>query len=54
VTEVDRRAVGGGHIGPATAKLQKLFFDCIRGRNPKYVRWLKAVKPSPVAAKANA
>lgn len=54
VTEVDRRAVGSGRVGPVTAKLQKLFFDCIRGRNPKYARWVKAVKPTPIPAKANA
>ena len=54
VTEVDRRAVGSGRVGPVTVKLQKLFFDCIRGRNPKYARWVKAVKPAPVPAKANA
>ncbi len=54
VTEVDRRAVGTGGVGSATAELQKLFFDCIRGRNPKYAHWLKAVKPAAVAARANA
>lgn len=52
VTEVDRRAVGGGDVGPVTKKLQALFFDIIRGRNPKYAHWLKAVKPAAVAAKA--
>jgi branched-chain amino acid aminotransferase len=53
VTELDRRAVGGGHIGPATAKLQKLFFDCIRGRSPKYARWVKAVKPAAIPARTS-
>lgn len=52
VTEVDRRAVGSGDVGPVTKKLQALFFDIIRGRNPKYAHWLKAVKPAAVAAKA--
>ncbi len=52
VIEVDRRAVGGGEIGPVAKKLQALFFDIIRGRNPKYAHWLKAVKPAAVAAKA--
>ena len=36
VVEVDRRAVGGGGVGPITKKLQELFFDAIRGRNAKY------------------
>ena len=39
VVEVDHRNVGDGGIGPITAKLQKLYFDAIKGRNPKYVNW---------------
>jgi branched-chain amino acid aminotransferase len=56
VTEVDRRAVGGGEIGPITKKLQSMFFDAIRGRNDKYEHWVTAVKPAaePAAVKANA
>ncbi len=56
VTEVDRRAVGNGRIGPITQKLQSMFFDAIRGRSPKYADWVTAVKPAaePAAAKANA
>jgi branched-chain amino acid aminotransferase len=52
VVELDRRAVGDGHVGPTTARLQKLFFDAIRGRNAKYASWVHAVKPAPVAARA--
>jgi branched-chain amino acid aminotransferase len=56
VTEVDRRSVGGGRIGPITKKLQSMFFDAIRGRSPKYADWVTAVKPAaePAATKANA
>ncbi len=56
VTEVDRRAVGGGKIGPITKKLQSMFFDAIRGRNEKYEHWVTAVKPAaePATVKANA
>ena len=39
VVEVDHRNVGDGGIGPITAKLQKLYFDAIKGRNPKYANW---------------
>ncbi len=46
VIEVDRRKVGTGGVGPITAQLQTLFFDCIRGRNQKYAHWLTAVKPA--------
>jgi branched-chain amino acid aminotransferase len=56
VIEVDRRAVGSGGIGPITAKLQQLFFDCIRGRNAKYAHWVAPVvparEPEPARAKA--
>jgi len=53
VIEVDRRAIGSGGIGPVTSKLQKLFFDCLRGRHPKYAPWVQAVSPvgEPTAAK---
>jgi len=56
VTEVDRRAVGSGGIGPITQQLQKLFFDVLKGRNPKYAHWVRAVKPAaePAAAAARA
>jgi branched-chain amino acid aminotransferase len=54
VTEVDRRAVGDGRVGAVTSRLQKLFFECIRGRNPKYAHWVHAVKPAPVHARAGA
>jgi branched-chain amino acid aminotransferase len=58
VTEIDRRAVGEGTMGPVTRKLQGLFFDAIRGRNAKYAHWVHGVKPAAEAvtagAKANA
>lgn len=56
VTEVDRRTVGGGAVGPITKKLQGLFFDVIRGRNPKYAGWARGVTPAaePAAARINA
>jgi branched-chain amino acid aminotransferase len=56
VIEVDRRPVGGGRIGPLTAKLQSLFFDCIRGRSAKYASWVTPVVPAgePEKAKINA
>lgn len=39
VVEVDRRPVGAGTIGPVTARLSQLFYDCIRGKNAKYKHW---------------
>ncbi|HYM15860.1 MAG TPA: branched-chain amino acid transaminase [Dehalococcoidia bacterium] len=56
VVEIDRRQVGGGAVGPVTARLQSLFFDVLRGRNPKYAEWVHAVaaaaEPAGVKAKA--
>lgn len=54
VIEVDRRTVGSGGVGPITSQLQTLFFDCLRGRNPKYAHWVTAVKPAVEAAPAEA
>ena len=39
VIEVDHRNVGDGRVGPITAKLQKLYFDLILGKLPKYRNW---------------
>lgn len=54
VTEVDRRSVGDGVVGPITRKLQGLFFDVIRGRNPKYTDWVHGVTPFVEATAAKA
>ena len=43
VVEVDRRPVGEGAIGPVTAKLQRLYFDVVRGKVPAYRHWLTPV-----------
>jgi branched-chain amino acid aminotransferase len=43
LTEVDRRQIGNGEIGKITKKLQKLYSDVIRGRNPKYLEWCTPV-----------
>jgi branched-chain amino acid aminotransferase len=41
--EIDFRPVGSGRMGPVTAKLQAAFHDVVRGRQPKYERWLYPV-----------
>ncbi|MDD2922961.1 MAG: branched-chain amino acid transaminase [Anaerolineales bacterium] len=38
-TKVDHRPVGGGAMGPITAKLRALFDDVVRARVPKYHKW---------------
>ncbi|MBI3379597.1 branched-chain amino acid transaminase [Candidatus Gottesmanbacteria bacterium] len=43
IDEVDGRKIGKGRIGPITHKLQKLFFDIVRGKEKKYSHWLTKV-----------
>ncbi len=44
IREVDERTIGDGKIGKITSELQKLYFDIITGKNPKYSRWLTPVR----------
>ena len=43
VSEIDHRRIGNGGIGEITGKLQKLYFDVIKGKTPKYLAWCTAV-----------
>ena len=45
VAEVDNRKIGDGLVGPVSAKLQKLYFDIVFGRNPKYLHWCTSATP---------
>ena len=51
VTRVDFRSVGSGEMGPVTTDLRARFEDILRGRNPKYAKWIVAV-PQPQAENA--
>jgi branched-chain amino acid aminotransferase len=49
IIEVDGRPVGDGGIGKLAKELQRLYFEVIKGKNPKYLDWCtsaysKAVK----------
>lgn len=45
ILEVDHRKVGTGQIGPHTRRLMKMYFDIIRGKNPKYKeQWCTPVR----------
>jgi branched-chain amino acid aminotransferase len=46
VIDIDHRPVGDGTIGPLTARLQRLYFDVVRGRIPKYRGWVTPVYPA--------
>ena len=39
VVELDHRPIGDGKMGPVAARLVKLYFDIITGKNPKYAHW---------------
>lgn len=39
VSEVDKYKIGDGGVGKLTKKLQKLYFEAIYGRSPKYKKW---------------
>ncbi len=43
VIEVDRRPVGSGKVGPITAKIQKCYFEAVKGQDDKYKDWVTPV-----------
>ena len=43
VIDVDHRPIGDGQVGPVVSRLQKLYFDIVRGRSNKYRSWLTPV-----------
>jgi len=51
VLEIDERRVGDGKIGKVTKELQRLYFDAIKGKNPKYLRWCTPTYSKLVQAK---
>lgn len=51
VTRVDFRPIGTGEMGPVTAKLRALYDDVVRGKVPRYRKWVEPVyQPEAVAA----
>lgn len=43
VVSVDHRNLGDGNVGPISKELQKLYFDVVRGKVPKYKKWCMPV-----------
>lgn len=43
ISEIDRRKIANGEIGPITHKLQKLYADVILNKNLKYSSWCTPV-----------
>lgn len=50
VIDIDHRKVGDGEVGNLTKRLQGLYFDVIRGKNPKYLDWCTPVHSGKVLA----
>ena len=46
IREIDERMIGTGKPGPVTLKLQKAFFDIVRGISPLHPEWRHPVKGS--------
>ncbi len=44
IRELDGRSIGIGRRGPITEALQKLYFDVVHGRDPRFVEWLTPVR----------
>jgi branched-chain amino acid aminotransferase len=44
IREVDRRQVGEGVPGPVTLKVQQTYLDAVKGRLPRYAKWLDPVR----------
>jgi branched-chain amino acid aminotransferase len=43
ITQIEHRPVGSGAIGPVVTRLRELYFDVVRGNNPKYRHWCTPV-----------
>lgn len=43
VREVDNRTIGAGTMGPITARIQKRFFDVVKGSDNSHSEWLTKV-----------
>ncbi len=43
IIEIDNRPIGGGKVGPTTKRVQKVFFDAVKGKIEKYRNLLTPV-----------
>jgi branched-chain amino acid aminotransferase len=46
ITQVEHRPIGAGVIGPIVTRLRELYFDVVRGKNPRYRHWCTPVYPA--------
>lgn len=50
IAAIDGRPVGEGETGPVTERIREIFFDTVRGRNPKYAHFLTPVRAKVASA----
>ena len=50
VIEIDHRRIGEGAVGEITKKLQQLYFEVVRGKNPRYIDWCTPAYSSKTVA----
>lgn len=50
ITEIDRRAVADGQMGPLTRQLRDLYFRVVKGDEPAYRHWCYPVYPETAQA----
>jgi len=43
IAEIEKRQIGNGGVGKVAGRLQKLYFEVIKGDNPKYLDWCAPV-----------
>jgi branched-chain amino acid aminotransferase len=43
ITQVEHRPLGTGAIGPVVTRLRELYFDAVKGKNPRYRHWCTPV-----------
>jgi len=44
ITQVDKKKIGDGKVGPITKKIQDLYFKAVRGEIKRYQSWLTLVE----------
>jgi branched-chain amino acid aminotransferase len=44
ITKIDSRPVGTGKVGEITSALQKIYFDVVKNKAPRYADWCSLVK----------
>ena len=43
ITKIDNRKIGNGEVGEISRRIQKLYFDVVRGKVEKYKKWCTSV-----------